>query len=195
MGFKFNLLVGLFVLFGQSAFGEQVAEFDGKVIYFSYSEFMYSNIDLLPAVNLCEVSDVNCLKAFYIKLNRKTLLGGVASDSGSVCIGPVAECSKQRPDFGYYLNADGEVNISPPGEAVFKYKLGAWDVIESYPLCAWSRSDGFEPYGGQCYSVVLMDKSKTIGFNFLLGEAGCMDVQKCWPTEISRIQKIIQSVR
>lgn len=195
MVFKFSFLVGLFVLFTQSAFSEQVAEFDGKTIYFSYSKLMYSSVVLQSAVNLCEVGDATCLDAFYIKLNRKSILGGAESDSGSVCLGAVAECSKQRPEFGYYLDADGGVNISPPGEAVLKYRLGRWDVIESYPLCAWSHPGGFEPYGGQCYSVLLMDKSRTIGFNFLLGEAGCMDIQKCWPTEISRIRKIIETVR
>lgn len=197
MEYKFYLLTGLIFLFiGQPAIGDQTAEFKGDMVSFSYSNLMYSQVISSPSVKLCDDSDGTCLKAFYIKLERRRPLGGLISDSGNVCLGSVVECAEQRPDFGYYVDPDGEVNVSPPGQAKNLSRVGQWDIIESYPLCAWSDLErGFQPYGGQCYAIVLMTKSKTVSFNLLLGKAGCKDVFKCWSVEVSRIRKMIDSVR
>jgi len=198
MEYKIIYLAGLiFMLSWKPAISDQEVIFNDDLISFSYSTILYSDVtsESFPE-NLCKDPDVACLKVHHIDLLRATPLGGLSSDSGNVCTGPVSACAGKRSTFGYFINEDGEVNASPPGEPMHFFKSNNWEIIETHPLCQWSdQNEGFEPYGGQCYSVVMMSPKKTIGFNFLLGKAGCKDIFKCWPDELARIRKMIDSVR
>lgn len=196
MKFNIFLILAPTLLFESFAFGEPTARFNSEKISFSYSSANYSSISSSIPEQLCTNSESACLEVAYLTLKKRKAMGGNRADSGTVCLGSVAECANQRPDFGYYANTEGEVNVAPPGENKITSRLGKWEIVESFLLCGWSNSSGrHQPYGGQCYSLALISEDKTVGFNFLIGKAGCKNISSCWPDEISRIRKMIGSVK
>lgn len=169
--------------------------FSGGGISLNYPTSDYSRIIYHAAKRACPTDDSACPSYFQIKLHKFHPIGGTQFDSASSCLESIIICSNIRGGQNYWISSDGEVKISDPTAAVSKREMGKWVIYEAFWLCGWSRMNGeYFPYGGQCYSAVLSSPDKTVEFNFLLGEAGCRKIEKCWRTTLRRLRHMLSSV-
>jgi hypothetical protein len=130
-------------------------------------------------------------------LVRQRAVGGTPSDSGSVCLATVNACVRTGAPLNYWIDeVTSKIQLGDPTEPVGERKIGEWDAFEAFPLCGWTTSAGTpNPYGGQCYAVVLASASKTVSFQFLLGRnAGCKEFERCWKTQLATLRRMLASV-
>lgn len=123
-------------------------------------------------------------------------LGGTRSDIGWLCLDSTENCAKIPGTQNYWIDeASDEIKVGSQTESVHKRRIGKWVAFEAFPLCGWtSESIGFNPAGGQCYSVVLSGKEKTISFNILLGQnKGCKDIEMCWKIQLNQLRQMLGS--
>ncbi|MCC4114396.1 hypothetical protein LLG90_03415 [Aromatoleum toluclasticum] len=199
MSHNANILLFLLVLLCTPAtdvYGSPAYESHaGGGISFRYSTSIYSRTSYFPTEPACKSNELPCLNLFHIRLHRTHTTGGTQFDSGSACWGSIDACSDIPRAQNYWIGPEGEVRISDPTAAVTRREMGKWVVYEAFSLCGWTRSTGeYFPYGGQCYSAVLASQDKTVEFTFLLGEAGCRKIEKCWRTKLNSLRYMLSSV-
>lgn len=169
--------------------------FSGGGILLHYPTSDYSRITYHAPEIACPADDSACPSYYHIKLRKLHPIGGTQFDSASSCLDSITVCSNIRGGQNYWVSSEGVVKISDPTAPVSKRNMGKWVVYETFWLCGWSPTNGeYSPYGGQCYSAVLSSPDKTVEFNFLLGEAGCSEIRKCWSTTLRRLRRMLSSV-
>ena len=129
-------------------------------------------------------------------LSKIKPIGGTTFDAGWLCLNSLKDCAKFSGTQNYWIDeASDEIRIGSQTESVQKRRIGKWMAIEAFPLCGWtSRSAGFNPAGGQCYSVVLSGEEKTISFNILLGQnKGCRNIELCWKSQLIQLRQMLGS--
>lgn len=123
-------------------------------------------------------------------------LGGATFDAGWLCLNSIEDCAKFSGTQNYWIDGtSNEIRVGSQTESIQKRRIGKWMAIEAFPLCGWtSRSTGFNPAGGQCYSVVLSGEEKTISFNILLGQnKGCRNIEICWKSQLIQLRQMLSS--
>ena len=98
-------------------------------------------------------------------------MGGEISDVGWLCRDLIKIFAKSSGTQNHWIDeTSNEIRVGSQTEIVREKRIGKWSAFETFPPCGWtSKSTGFNPAGGQCYSVVLSGEGKTLFFNILMG--------------------------